>query len=589
MEERSKQYMLDQRVLDFVRQIENDDDETVNRFRDLCHNNNIKLSKQMFQIPHICCKENYYNLLQQFCRRFPREVDCLNLEGETPLFTAIKYENYYLAQFLISEGANTTHTLNNGNTILHELCPKSPSDDKMNLIVVIYSKSQDPQKLFGMKNNDGIIPLFLALKISDLPLINFFITNNMIDYVTKTKFDKGIYDYVLESRNDVIIHAFMPAIDRTMIEEGTHSIKSSEENYDYSDNLLELCESINAYIPMRDNLKDRTMRNLKGLLELPNKYTIASKIPQTLKFRKYRVLSLDGGGVKAVFQVVILKRLLKLYPNLLDNCDLFCGCSASSFLVCCLAIGYKTEPLYMNKILNIIHEMSKETFKHGFSTFIKGIVGPKYNTKNLKEVAKCLFGNMTFEDLPKSVAINTVYLGEENKEECKVCVYTNLNNENITKRLDEACLDSAAAPTYFEGRDGYFDGGVVDNNPFGTVSSMLLGKESHGGLGYSPDNVVCMSISSGRFRNMKIMNQKMLQRGGPVRWLPAVTTMFMLTRRYQTNEDCKRIYGDNYFRYDPYIDMDVELDDASKIKNIIREAEKVDLGPIRDWVESKWL
>ena len=85
------------------------------------------------------------------------------------------------------------------------------------------------------------------------------------------------------------------------------------------------------------------------------------------------------------------------------------------------------------------------------------------------------------------------------------------------------------------------------------------------------------------------MNQKMLQRGGPVRWLPAVTTMFMLTRRYQTNEDCKRIYGDNYFRYDPYIDMDVELDDASKIKDIIHEAEKVDLGPIRDWVESKWL
>ena len=93
MEERSKQYMLDQSVLDFVRQIENDDYETVNRFRVLCHNNNIKLSKQMFQIPHICCKENYYNLLQQFCRRFPREVDCLNLEGETPLFTAIKYEN----------------------------------------------------------------------------------------------------------------------------------------------------------------------------------------------------------------------------------------------------------------------------------------------------------------------------------------------------------------------------------------------------------------------------------------------------------------------------------------------------------------
>ncbi len=41
--------------------------------------------------------------------------------------------------------------------------------------------------------------------------------------------------------------------------------------------------------------------------------------------RPFRILALDGGGVRAVIQAVLLNRLVKIYPNLLEEVDLFTG------------------------------------------------------------------------------------------------------------------------------------------------------------------------------------------------------------------------------------------------------------------------
>jgi patatin-like phospholipase/acyl hydrolase len=41
--------------------------------------------------------------------------------------------------------------------------------------------------------------------------------------------------------------------------------------------------------------------------------------------KPFRILSLDGGGVRAIIQAVILSRLIENYPNLLDEVDMFAG------------------------------------------------------------------------------------------------------------------------------------------------------------------------------------------------------------------------------------------------------------------------
>lgn len=43
--------------------------------------------------------------------------------------------------------------------------------------------------------------------------------------------------------------------------------------------------------------------------------------------RPYRIISFDGGGVKGIFSLRILQRLLEKVPNLLQEADLLAGTS----------------------------------------------------------------------------------------------------------------------------------------------------------------------------------------------------------------------------------------------------------------------
>lgn len=54
----------------------------------------------------------------------------------------------------------------------------------------------------------------------------------------------------------------------------------------------------------------------------------------------YRILSLDGGGLRAILECVILERLLEVYPDLMERVDLFAGVSGGSMVCCGLACGY---------------------------------------------------------------------------------------------------------------------------------------------------------------------------------------------------------------------------------------------------------
>ena len=43
----------------------------------------------------------------------------------------------------------------------------------------------------------------------------------------------------------------------------------------------------------------------------------------------YRILSLDGGGIKGLFTATVLDRILHAYPELIENVDLIAGSSTA--------------------------------------------------------------------------------------------------------------------------------------------------------------------------------------------------------------------------------------------------------------------
>lgn len=56
--------------------------------------------------------------------------------------------------------------------------------------------------------------------------------------------------------------------------------------------------------------------------------------------RSYKILSLDGGGVRGVITAVILQRLMEVFPDLLKDVDLVAGTSTGGLLALIIAAGY---------------------------------------------------------------------------------------------------------------------------------------------------------------------------------------------------------------------------------------------------------
>ena len=59
----------------------------------------------------------------------------------------------------------------------------------------------------------------------------------------------------------------------------------------------------------------------------------------------YRILSLDGGGVRGQWATTILKRLEEALPGWTDEVDLIVGTSIGAVLALGLASGYKADQL----------------------------------------------------------------------------------------------------------------------------------------------------------------------------------------------------------------------------------------------------
>ena len=89
------------------------------------------------------------------------------------------------------------------------------------------------------------------------------------------------------------------------------------------------------HVRSRDDIAHRTYRPGSRLEE-----DSAAEDNENVPSRPFRILSLDGGGVKGMFTLRILERLLVTFPNLIDEVDLIAGTSTGGLVALMIANGY---------------------------------------------------------------------------------------------------------------------------------------------------------------------------------------------------------------------------------------------------------
>src|SRR5712691_6048927 len=98
----------------------------------------------------------------------------------------------------------------------------------------------------------------------------------------------------------------------------------------------------------------------------------------------YRILALDGGGIRGVYTSVLLRRLSEQVPGFLDRAQLLAGTSTGGILALALAKG-----MTANELVALYQDNGNQIFSRSLLREIGDLgdlIGAKYDNANLEKI-----------------------------------------------------------------------------------------------------------------------------------------------------------------------------------------------------------
>jgi patatin-like phospholipase/acyl hydrolase len=309
------------------------------------------------------------------------------------------------------------------------------------------------------------------------------------------------------------------------------------------------------------------------------------------KSRQYRVVSIDGGGIRGLVTTILLQRIVATpgLEHFLDSIDLIAGTSTGGVLA--LGIAHQLE---LNRIRNVYVKKGTKIFD---DTWLDDLVdlgklrGADYDIGPLRRELKKLFGTTTLGHLNKHVLIAAFDLDNEDpdpeKRTWKPKLFHNYpgpNNDRASLALDVA-LYTAAAPTYFPSVDGYIDGGVYANNP--AMCALAQTQDSRYSNTPSLDDVLLLSLGTGT--SLQYIKGKSHD-WGYAQWVKPLINLMLDGTAGIADYQCRQMLGDQYHRLAPVFPAGttVPLDDIDKIPYMIEFAEAVPIDEMINWLKLTW-
>lgn len=221
------------------------------------------------------------------------------------------------------------------------------------------------------------------------------------------------------------------------------------------------------------------------------------EILQETDQKEFKILCIDGGGIKGLYSSTILEHLEQRYGPPSEYFDMICGTSTGGLIALCLALKMPAAD-----ISRIYSEHGRIIFPH--RTWLGGIIRQtfwkgKYSDGPLRKLLEEVFADKTVVDLNNLVCIPSYSLTD-----ARPWVFKRdhgiLDRDNGTSLVDVA-LATSAAPTYFPlceiphyDNKQFVDGGVWANNP--TLVGIIEALAYFVGKDKPFDSVKILSISS---------------------------------------------------------------------------------------------
>ncbi len=307
---------------------------------------------------------------------------------------------------------------------------------------------------------------------------------------------------------------------------------------------------------------------------------------------KFRILSLDGGGIRGVVTAILLQRLSadKHLDGWLDSVDLIAGTSTGGLLALGLAHGVDLQ-----KIRNLYEVKGGEVFDDSWvdNLFDLGqISGAQYDNVNLERELKNLLGQTTLAQLKKKVLITAFDLDNRSPNAARRTWKPKLFHNFPGPDSDGAQLAykvglyTSAAPTYFPSVDGYIDGGVFANNP--SMCALTQTQDSRIRNRPALDEIVLLSVGTGTSL-VFIPDQQLYL--GLAQWAKPLISLILDGVSGIADYECQKILGEKYCRIAPVFPPGVTmpLDAVDRVPDMVEFANEVNLAPTIKWLRQHWL
>jgi patatin-like phospholipase/acyl hydrolase len=303
----------------------------------------------------------------------------------------------------------------------------------------------------------------------------------------------------------------------------------------------------------------------------------------------YRVLSIDGGGIRGLVTILLLQRIISTpgCERFLDGIDLVAGTSSGGLIA-----------------LGIAHQVNLKNLRYLFinsgpkifdDSWLDDLVdlgklrGADYSITPLRRELQKLFGSATLAQLRKRVLITSFDLDNEDpqRRSWKPKLFHNFNgrgNDRSTLAY-KVGLYTSAAPTYFPSVDGYIDGGVYASNP--SMCALAQTQDRR----YKPtppmDRIVLFSLGTGT--SLQYIRGRSND-WGYVQWVKPLMNLMLDGTTGIADYQCQQILDNRYHRLAPVLPQgrSVSMDDTEKIPYLMKFAESISISKTVNWLKRQW-
>lgn len=306
----------------------------------------------------------------------------------------------------------------------------------------------------------------------------------------------------------------------------------------------------------------------------------------------YKVLSIDGGGIRGVIPAALLQTIEELSgKRIAELFDLVVGTSTGGILAAGLTVpkGDHSPKYAASDLLALYADQGCDIFERSFwrgITSLGGAADEAYDHKPLEKILNQYLGKATLADCLVPVVITSYDI--ERREPYFFKTRHARVKKDRNHFLRDAARATSAAPTYFEPkvvkslaknptRRVLVDGGVFVNNPAmcAYVEAMTLGAK--------PDNILVVSLGTGvATREIPYKDAK---DWGALGWVRPIISVMMDGSADAADYHLRQLLpdetaeaGQRYFRFDTELDLALDDMDAAAASNI--EALKQEAGQI---------